>query len=401
MFRKTYVEVNIDNLKNNVKNIVNNYNKYNYFIGVVKGNCYGHGVTYVINELIESGINYLAVSSLEEALEARNVNKKIPILCLEPIAIEYLDICIKNKITITVHDYNYAKKLIEKNINKKIKIHLKIDSGMNRLGFKDKNELNEIYEKLKENKNIELEGIYTHFATLGINDKEWDNQLNKFKYLTEDINLSEIPIVHLAKSAAFIDHPKIDFCNGIRLGIAMYGYDPNPKYNTNGIKNKLRQIKRNILRKKNKVSETTTKIPFELKSAFKMYTELIQIKKVKKGEFVGYGAMYRADEDITIGIMSVGYDDGIFRKSTGRYVSIKNKRYKIIGDVGMGMTAVKIDDSIEITDRVTLIGDNILIKEVATHNGTSIYETMCNIGKTIPRVYVKDDEIVAVEEGKF
>ena len=401
MFRKTYVEVNIDNLKDNVKNIVNNYNKYNYFIGVVKGNCYGHGVTYVINELIESGINYLAVSSLEEALEARNVNKKIPILCLEPIAIEYLDICIKNKITITVHDYNYAKKLIEKNINKKIKIHLKIDSGMNRLGFKDKNELNEIYEKLKENKNIELEGIYTHFATLGINDKEWDNQLNKFKYLTEDINLSEIPIVHLAKSAAFIDHPKIDFCNGIRLGIAMYGYDPNPKYNTNGIKNKLRQIKRNILRKKNKVSETTTKIPFELKPSFKMYTELIQIKKVKKGEFVGYGAMYRADEDITIGIMPVGYDDGIFRKSTGRYVSIKNKRYKIIGDVGMGMTAVKIDDSIEITDRVTLIGDNIPIKEVATHNGTSIYETMCNIGKTIPRVYVKDDEIVAVEEGKF
>ena len=401
MFRKTYVEVNIDNLKNNVKNIVNNYNKYNYFIGVVKGNCYGHGVTYVINELIESGINYLAVSSLEEALEARNVNKKIPILCLEPIAIEYLDICIKNKITITVHDYNYAKKLIEKNINKKIKIHLKIDSGMNRLGFKDKNELNEIYKKLKENKNIEIEGIYTHFATLGINDKEWDNQLNKFKYLTEDINLSEIPIVHLAKSAAFIDHPKIDFCNGIRLGIAMYGYDPNPKYNTNGIKNKLRQIKRNILRKKNKVSKTTTKIPFELKPAFKMYTELIQIKKVKKGEFVGYGAMYRADEDITIGIMPVGYDDGIFRKSTGRYVSIKNKRYKIIGDVGMGMTAVKIDDSIEITDRVTLIGDNIPIKEVATHNGTSIYETMCNIGKTIPRVYVKDDEIVAVEEGKF
>ena len=400
MFRKTYVEVNIDNLKNNVKNIVNYYNDYQYYFGVVKGNCYGHGTTNVINELIDSGINYLAVSSLEEALEAREINKKIPILCLEPIAIEYIDICIKNKITITVHDFYYAKKLIEKNINKKIKIHLKIDSGMNRLGFKDKNELNEIYEKLKENKNIEIEGIYTHFATLGINDKEWDNQLNKFKYLTEDINLSEIPIVHLAKSAAFIDHPKIDFCNGIRLGIAMYGYDPNPKYNTNGIKNKLRQIKRNILRKKNKVSETTTKIPFELKPAFKMYTELIQIKKVKKGEFVGYGAMYRANEDIKIGIMPVGYDDGIFRKSRGRYVTIKNRKYQLIGDVGMGMTAVKIDDSIEINDRVTLIGDLVPIKEVAKHNGTSIYEIMCNIGKNVPRVYTKDDEIVSVEEGK-
>ena len=132
MFRKTYVEVNIDNLKSNVKNIVNYYNDYQYYFGVVKGNCYGHGTINVINELIDSGINYLAVSSLEEALEAREINKKIPILCLEPIAIEYIDICIKNKITITVHDFYYAKKLIEKNINKKIKIHLKIDSGMNK-----------------------------------------------------------------------------------------------------------------------------------------------------------------------------------------------------------------------------------------------------------------------------
>ena len=109
MYRKTYVEVNIDNLKNNVKNIVNYYNNYKYYFGVVKGNCYGHGTTYVINELIESGINYLAVSSLEEALEARKINKKIPILCLEPINLDFIDICIKNNITMTVHDYNYAK----------------------------------------------------------------------------------------------------------------------------------------------------------------------------------------------------------------------------------------------------------------------------------------------------
>lgn len=400
MFRKTYVEVNLDNLKNNVKNIINYYNNYDYYFGVVKGNAYGHGITYVINELIDSGINYLAVSSLEEALEVRNINKKIPILCLEPIAIEYIDICIKNKITITVHEFNYAKELINKNLNKNIKIHLKIDSGMNRLGFKDKKEINLIYKELKENKNIEIEGIYTHFATLGINDKEWDNQLAKFKELTSDIDLSEIPIVHLAKSAAFIDHPKIDFCNGIRIGIAMYGYDPNPIYNYKGFKNKLRKIKREIFKQKNKVSKTQTKVPIELKPAFKMYTELIQIKKVKKGEFVGYGAIYRAPEDITIGIMPVGYDDGIFRRSQGRCVSIKNKRYQIIGDVGMGMSAVKIDDTINIKDRVTLIGDAVPIKEVANHNSTSIYEIMCNIGKNIPRAYIKNNEIIYVEEGK-
>ena len=150
MYRKTYVEINIDNLKNNVENIINYYNDYKYYFGVVKGNCYGHGVTYVINELIESGVNYLAVSSLEEALEIRKINKKIPILSLEPIALEYIDICIKNNITITVHDYNYALELIKKDIKKKLKIHLKIDSGMNRLGFKYKDELKEVYSKLKE-----------------------------------------------------------------------------------------------------------------------------------------------------------------------------------------------------------------------------------------------------------
>lgn len=400
MYRKTYVEINIDNLKNNVENIINYYNDYKYYFGVVKGNCYGHGVTYVINELIESGVNYLAVSSLEEALEIRKINKKIPILSLEPIALEYIDICIKNNITITVHDYNYALELIKKDIKKKLKIHLKIDSGMNRLGFKYKDELNEVYSKLKEKDNIEIEGLYTHFATLGINDKDWDIQLENFKNLTSDINLKEIPIVHLYKSATFINHPKLDFANGIRLGIAMYGYDPNPKYNTKGIKNKLRQIKRSINKKRFNVSKTNTELQIELKPAFKMYTELIQIKHVKKGEFVGYGAIYRAKKDTIIGIMAVGYDDGIFRKSRGRFVTINNKRYRIIGDVGMEMTAVEIDKEVTINDKVTLIGDLTPIKEVAVHNGTSIYETMCNVGKQIPRVYIKNNEISDIEEGK-
>lgn len=271
---------------------------------------------------------------------------------------------------------------------------------MNRLGFKEKEQLNEIYNELKNKENVEIEGVFTHFATLGINDKEWDNQLEKFKKITSDINLKEIPIVHLYKSAAFINHQKLDFANGIRLGIAMYGYYSEPKYNTKGIKNKLRAIKRKINKKKNNISKTTTKLPIELKPAFKMYTEIMQVKKIKKGEFVGYGAMYRAKQDEIIGIMPVGYDDGIFRKSTGRYVEINNKKYQIIGDVGMGMTAVKIDNTVNMYDKVTLIGDKIPLKYVANHNGTSIYETMCNIGKQIPRVYIKDNEVIAIEEEK-
>ena len=400
MYRKTYVEVNIDNLKNNVKNIINYYNDYDYYFGVVKGNCYGHGTTHVINELIESGVNYLAISSLEEGIEARQINKNIPILCLEPIRVEYIDICIENNITITVHDYDYAKELINKKIEKKLKVHLKVDSGMNRIGFKDKNELKEIFDELKRKENVEIEGIFTHFATLGINDKEWDNQLENFKEITSLINLKEIPIVHLAKSATFMNHSKIDFSNGIRLGIGMYGYDSTPKYSTKGIKNKLRALKRELYKKKNKISETITKLPIELKPAFKMYTEVIQTKRIKKGEFVGYGASYRAKEDEIIAILPAGYDDGIFRKRKNSYVSINNKRYPLIGDIAMGMINVKVDETVKMYDKVTLIGDEIPIKEVARHNETIVYEIMCNIGKQIPRVYIKDNKVIAVEEGK-
>ena len=400
MYRKTYVEVNIDNLKNNVKNILNYYNNYDYYFGVVKGNGYGHGVTYVINELIESGVNYLAVSSLEEALEARKINNKIPILCLEPIRMEYIDICIKNNITITVHDYNYAKEIINMKINKLLKIHLKVDSGMNRLGFKCKNQLKEICDDLKNKENIQIEGIFTHFATSGINDKEWDKQLNNFKEITSQINLKEIPIVHLSKSMAFINHPKIDFANGIRLGIAMYGYDLTPKYSDKGLKNKLRKIKRKINKIKNNISETITETPIKLKPAFKMYSEVIQIKNIRKGEFVGYGASYRAQEDEIVATISVGYDDGIFRRSRGRFVSINNKKYQIIGDVAMGMISVKVDNNVKMYDKVEIIGDDISIYQVAKHNKTTIYETMCNIGKQIPRVYIKDNKEIAIEEEK-
>ena len=174
---------------------------------------------------------------------------------------------------------------------------------MNRIGFKEKSELNEIYIELKNKENIVVEGIFTHFATLGINDKEWDNQLEKFKEITKDIDLKEIPIVHLYKSAAFINHPKLDFANGIRLGIGMYGYYTKPVYSTKGLKNKIRAIKRKLNKRKKNISETTTELPIELKPAFKMYTEIIQVKKIKKGEFVGYGAMYRAKEDEIIGIV--------------------------------------------------------------------------------------------------
>ena len=186
MYRKTYVKIDGEKLKNNIEEIISKYDNYKYYFGVVKGNCYGHG-DYSIRYLIDGGVNYLAVSSLEEAISIRKYDKKIPILCLEPISLEFIDVIFENNVTITVENIDYVKELI--NLKKNVKVHIKVDSGMNRLGFKDRKELEEVFKLLKEDKNIELEGIYTHLATTGIIDVYYDRQINNFKELTKNIDL--------------------------------------------------------------------------------------------------------------------------------------------------------------------------------------------------------------------
>ena len=243
MYRKTFVEVNIDHLKDNVSNIIKKYNDYKYYIAMVKSNAYGHGL-YIVNDLIDSGINYFAVSSLEEAIEIRKYNKDIPVLCVEPIEIDSVDAAIKNNITLTIISYDYLKRLINKN-KSSMKVHIKIDTGMNRLGISDKDEFNKVVSLISKNSNIYLEGLFTHFATPGINDIYFDSQLNNFKDITSDIDLNKIPIVHLSSSFILLAHPKIEFANGVRFGTILYGYDISPHKLSNSPKDILRKIRNN------------------------------------------------------------------------------------------------------------------------------------------------------------
>lgn len=377
MYRKTYAKVDCNKLEENVKNIKEKYS-YKYYIGIVKANAYGHG-DYIINSLIKGGINYLAASSLEECLSIRKRNKNIPILCLEPIDLEYLDICEKNNITITVENYEYFKQ-----IKNKLKIHIKIDSGMNRLGFKDKNQVKQVYEEINNNKNLTLEGIYTHFATSGIWDKHWDNQLNNFKELTSLIDLNKIPIVHLGRSLTLVNHPKIDCASGIRLGIVMYGFNQSMKEPVG-----LRKIKRDLYLKKHNISKVNISNTLNVSPALSLHSQIITIKKVKKGQFVGYGAKYIASKDIKVGIMPIGFADGLIKANEGKYVSINNKKYQIIGEIGMDMTAVKIDDNVKLYDEVIIYKD---IKKDAKKLGISAYQLFISITNRVPRVYIEKDK---------
>ena len=380
MHRDTNIYINVDTVKNNIKNIIDNYN-YQYYIGVVKGNAYSHGMN-IVRYMIDAGINYLAVSNLDEAIEIRKIDKNIPILCLEPINIKYIKEIIKNNVTITINSIDYFNSLKKIKIDKKIKAHLKINSGMNRLGFNKKEDL--IY-LINNNDMLDIEGVYTHFATSGFIDKYYDMQLANFKDIISVLDLNKIKIIHGFRSLTLFNHPKDDIFNGIRLGISLYGIKPNIKL-ANTFKNKLRMIKYRYIIKKNNISKLINDEDTIVKESFSFYTKVMQINKIKKGEFVSYGAEHVALKDEVVATLDVGYADGFMRCNTGGYVFINGKRYKIVGDIGMMMISVLVDDSVKVGDTVELIGKNITIREVASRCNTTSYEIYCALSNKKPRI---------------
>ena len=382
MYRKTYIEINTENLKYNVETLVKNFPDYKYYIGVVKGNAYGHGWK-AVKSIIDAGVNYLAVSTLEEALSLRGEGIVLPILCLQPIHIEDVGEAVKNNITITLSNYDYFKELIKLNLEGQIKIHLKINSGLNRLGISSKVEVSEIFNTLNSTNNFKLEGIYSHFATTGVNDKHWDNQLAKFKEITSSIDLKQILIVHFGRSLTLLNHKKIDFCNAVRIGVAMYGYSQTAQKSF-GLKSLLRSIKNRINKNRLEISDTNTKLPFEFKTGYKLFSEIIEIRRMKAGDFVGYGASFEAENDCFVGFAPIGYADGFLKKNVNGFVYIRDKRYKILA-VDMGITTILIDENVKVYDRVELIGENISIQEVAKRKGMSIYEVLCSLKESVPR----------------
>lgn len=394
MYRQTYLEVNCDTLKNNIKNIKENYPDYKYYFGVVKANAYGHG-SYIINSLIQGGINYLAVSSLEEAIDLRKYNSQIPILVLEPININYIEDAIKNNITLTVSNIEYFKKMLNLSLSSQLKFHIKIDSGMNRLGLTNSTDLGFIVDNYVQNKNLFLEGIYSHFATSGINDKHWDDQLENFKQIVKNIDLSKIPIVHMNRSLSLVNHPKISFCNGTRLGIVMYGMSQSMQ-KPSGLRGKLREFKNSFKRKKLHISPTTISNNLKINTSITLYSEVIDLKEIKANDFVGYGAEFIATENAKIATVAIGYADGIPKKI--KHVAINNKIFNVVGEVCMDMISVKVDDSVCIGDKVIIIDNNLLpVKKVANECGISSYTLFTGITTRVPRVYKENEKLTEIK----
>ena len=377
---KSNVIVDLNNIGHNAEVITNTFKDYKYYIAVLKSNAYGHGMK-VVNKIVENGFNYIAVFSLDEALEVRKYNKEVSILLLCPISLEDLDIAKDNNLTITVHDIDYLKELLK--LNYRLKIHLKLDTGLNRLGFKDKAEVVYAVNAIKES-NYTLEGIYSHFSTLGLFDPYYDKQVNKFKEMISLLDLNEIPMIHFSSSAILMSHKKIECVNALRCGILLYGYNVCPFIYKNGLKNKLRNIRNKYYQKKYNLSKVTTNVNIDVKPAMKFVTNILQIKDVKQGETIGYGAT-KVEKDTKVAILPVGYNNGVGKNK--RYVLINGNKYYSIGEIAMNMMAIAIDDKVKISDEVILLGDELTLGKVANFNNESLSEVLINVGRSNNIVY--------------
>ena len=202
----------------------------------------------------------------------------------------------------------------------------------------------------------------------------------------------------MSSSFIVLSHPKLEFTNAIRIGTILYGFDIAPKKLSNSPKNILRKIRNNYLIKKYNISKTYDNVNIELKTALKLKTNIIQIKHIKPGDKVGYGILYEAKKDEIIATIPIGYDDGIGTNHINRYVVINNKKYPVIGEISMCMMSILIDESVSINDEVTILGDGITIGQIARLNNTSMHNTLVNIGKNLPRVYIKNNKKVYEEK---
>lgn len=373
----TWAEINLDNIKLNLNNIKKLLNEDTKICAVIKANAYGHGSTKIAKFLENENVDYFAVARLEEAIELRENNINLPILCLGYIPENSLEIAIKNNITVTVYSLEMAEIInnISSSIKQKAFVHIKIDTGMTRLGFLcNESSVNDI-EKIHDLEFIELQGIYTHFATADERNKEFTyKQVKKFEFMVDSL-LSKginIPIKHVSNSAAIMDLQDLKF-DMVRCGIVLYGHYP---------------------------SNEVIKERLELKPAMTLKTTIARIKEIESGIGISYGQKYKSSKKEKIVTIPIGYADGFTRMQENPKVSIKGETFDIVGRICMDQCMVKIDKEIDIKigDEVIIFGeDNMTVERMAKDLGTINYEILCMVSRRVSRVYMVKDAILQVD----
>lgn len=371
-----WAEINLNNIGDNLNEIKNSLKEKIKVCCVVKANAYGCGAVEISKYLEDKKIDFFAVARVEEGLELRNNNIRLPILCLGYTDISMIKDAIEKEISITVYNLEYAKKVdeIAKQANKIAKIHIKIDTGMSRLGFLAEESIEPI-EEINKLENIYIEGIFTHFAKADEEDKTTTLiQLNKYKKVIEKLNNLhiDIPIKHVANSAATIDLNE-DLFNMVRVGIILYGYYPSDEVN--------KEIR--------------------LKPCLKLKSSVTNVKVLDENVGISYGHVYKTSEKCKIVTISIGYADGFNRIQHNPKVFIKGEILEVVGRVCMDQCMVKapLSMNIEIGDEVIIMDNDIReisVEENAKRNDTINYEVLCMINRRVTRVYKDNNKTYSI-----
>ncbi len=370
-YYRIHAEINLDSICDNIRNTRKIIDKDTKIMAIIKADGYGHGavpIAKVLNPLVDA----YGISIVEEGVELREAGVTKPILILGYAPEQMYDIMIAYDMMPAICDYKMAEKMSKRavELGKKLKVHIKIDTGMGRIGFRPGEESVEHIVLLSQLPNIQIEGIFSHFARADEKDKTFaKEQLAKFMEMTkaiEDKGVS-LPIKHISNSAAIIDMPEANL-NMVRSGISTYGLYP---------------------------SEEVKKERLPLKPAMSLYAYVTMVKELEAGVPVGYGGTYITTKKTKVATIPAGYGDGYPRALSNRGRVIIHGQYApIIGRVCMDQFMVDVTeiDNVKTGDKAILIGKEgdkaITLEEIGNMSASFHYEAACDVGKRVPRVYI-------------
>lgn len=379
--RPVWAEINLDHLAYNINEVKKNIKKGTLITAVIKADGYGHGAVHIGKTLLENGADRFAVATLSEALQLRKAFSMTEIMVLGYTPNELAADVIENGLIQTVFHESQAIHFSEKalELNKNLKIHIKLDTGMKRVGMAITDETVDSVIRISKLANIEVEGIFTHFAVADETDKAFTHeQVKKFLWVTDSLEKRglHIAIKHVSNSAAIIDCPEYNF-DMVRAGIMLYGLYPSPEVDHNHI---------------------------VLREVMSLKAQVAQVKFIEEGEGVSYGLKYVAPKRTQIATLPIGYADGFSRGLTHKAKGIIHGEIKpIVGRICMDQCMMEVDElNVKLNEVVTLFGSAdgkvISIDTYAEMLGTINYETVCLIGKRVPRKYVLKGETLHFED---
>lgn len=367
-FPSTRVLIDLAAFRENIEAVRSYTGKGVKIMAVVKAQAYGHGLEIIARDALRNGVHYLGVARVEEGIELRRMGITSPILVFEAASAPACEAALREHLDLTVVSVESARELesIASRLNEKATVHVKVDTGMGRLGFSAAQAADGI-ETVTRLRHLEVIGVYSHFATSEERDQSFAReQLERFHRVLEELSRRriDIPLKHMANSGAIIALPESHF-NMVRPGIMLYGYPP----------------------------ARSMELKYSLKPVMSLVSRVGFLKNVGAGTSISYGRKYRTNRNTTIATVPIGYADGFVRSLTNRSeVIIRGKRYPTVGTICMDQLMVDVGDGAvcDVGDQVTLIGtdggETISCWDIAETIGTIPYEVTCLITSRVPRI---------------